>query len=141
MDISCKYMENSGLWWNIRISPAFIDISNQNNSVHISVDVSTDKNQIEYKYLEGYSSNAHIEEGHFQFSNCKLIVGTRDYSNVNAVPPFGLIEEGWAEFEGCGCKTKTIIPFEVARIVIAIANGLSVEDIEGMGALNLKQMN
>jgi hypothetical protein len=139
-DISCQYYEDEDLVWFIRVSPTFLDISNNTESVHVSLDVSTDNQKIQYNKSDMCNKNAYIEQGTFQTKDCTIGVGTVIYKSEDDVPPNGSLEEGTVILKYNVVKMEFPIPFEVARIVLGIADGLSVDQLEEFGATDIEKM-
>jgi hypothetical protein len=136
--IGCNYFQGK-VQWQIQVRPTFVDISCPAKRLRISLDVDLkeQKNMITYDEDTEYKCGADVTEGKFVSDTCTLVVGSRMYVDEEDSSEYSGETDGYAELMSNGCHMSMEIPFEVAKIMYAIAKGDSTEKLEEMGAKNI----
>lgn len=143
--LCCNYFEDDGTQWQLQMRPTFLDISCPRRHLTISMTADLDKDEKELTYDEAgpeYKCGSDVTEGYFESDHAKLTIGLRqdvDFE-TNENGTYEMDEDGepvetaYAELEGQGLLSKHFMIPPVARILMAMAKGASVEELKEMGA-------
>jgi hypothetical protein len=130
-DIWCQYYEEDGPQWLIHVCSRVVDISCHVKGVHITIAAASEEAAITYEEESILRTDAELTEGHFESDQCTLVIGTKVCREGEAAPVY--LRTGWAELNGRGLHMNYNIPYRVALIVQAIAQGRTVLDLFGLG--------
>jgi hypothetical protein len=134
----CNYFEGK-VQWQIQVRPTFVDISCPSRRLRMSVNVDLKEGgkMITYDEVSDYKCGADVTEGTFESDTCTLVVGSRMYVNEEDASEYSGETDGYAELNSKGARMSIEIPFQVAKIMYAIAQDKSIEEIKKAGARDI----
>jgi hypothetical protein len=133
-DIFCQYYEDDGACWLIHTGPRnfLIQCLTKNILIAITAAEAHDGN-ITYHEESAFYGEAEVTEGYLEADHCTLAVGTKVYSQPETCGAEGW-RTGYAELNGRGFTTRHKIPYRVAVIAHAVAQGRDAVALIDLGA-------